>query len=161
MGRAGRYTLSVMAWIAAFAGWSSIVGLVVAAITGGEADGGVSAATSALFYVIGPLVPTIVALWFNDWARDGFPTREQRREQARAAQTRAAQTRAAQTRAFATAPPAAADEALTSPAPEGAAPAFVTATPLGVPEAATSNDPANGGFPVAPLLRDRRDLDSD
>src|SRR3712207_475131 len=79
MGRAGRYTLSVMAWVAAYAGWSSIIGLVVAAVTGEDAKE-VSAGWSALLTVLGPLVPTVVALWFNDWARDGFPSREQQRQ---------------------------------------------------------------------------------
>jgi hypothetical protein len=78
MGRAGRYTLSVMAWVAAYAGWSSLIGLVVAAVTG-DHPRTLSAGASALFTVVGPLVPTLVALWFNDWARDGFPTRDQRR----------------------------------------------------------------------------------
>jgi hypothetical protein len=77
MGRPGRYTLSVMAWVAAYAGWSSLLGLIVAAVTG-DRPRQLSAAASALFTVVGPLVPTVVALWFNDWARDGFPTREQR-----------------------------------------------------------------------------------
>jgi hypothetical protein len=67
-----------MAWVAAFAGWSSIVGLVVAAITG-DRPRSVSPGASAVLTVIVPLVPTLVALWFNDWARDGFPTGEQRR----------------------------------------------------------------------------------
>ncbi|MDQ1713785.1 MAG: hypothetical protein QOE45_3235 [Frankiaceae bacterium] len=84
MGRAGRYTLSVMAWVAAFAGWSSVVGLVVAAVTG-DRPRSVSPGASALLTVIVPLVPTLVALWFNDWARDGFPTAQQRRTAAVAA----------------------------------------------------------------------------
>jgi len=83
MGRAGRYTLSVMAWVAAYAGWSSVIGLIVAAVTG-DHPRTLSPAASAVFTVIGPTVPTLVALWFNDWARDGFPTKEQRRERRQA-----------------------------------------------------------------------------
>ena len=79
MGRTGRYTLSVMVWVAAFVGWSGLVGVVVGAVTGdGPAD---SSATgvSALLYVVLPAVPTLVTLWFNDWARDGFPSADERR----------------------------------------------------------------------------------
>ena len=86
MGRAGRYTLSVMAWVAAYAGWSSLIGLVVAAFTGDKPHT-LPVGWSAVLTVLGPLVPTLVALWFNDWARDGFPTREQRRAARSAAST--------------------------------------------------------------------------
>ncbi len=66
-----------MAWVAAYAGWSSLVGLIVAAATG-DRPRTLSVGASVAFTVIGPIVPTLVALWFNDWARDGFPAREQR-----------------------------------------------------------------------------------
>jgi hypothetical protein len=79
MGRTGRYALSVMVWVAAFAGWSGVVGLVVAAITG-DSPRGFAAGFSALMYVVLSAVPTIVALWFNDWARDGFPSAADRRK---------------------------------------------------------------------------------
>ncbi len=88
MGRAGRYPLSVMVWVAAYAGWSSVLGIVAAAITGERLEAGetvsatVSVGVSTLFSVLVPLVPTLAALWFNDWARDGFPTREDRRRAA-------------------------------------------------------------------------------
>ena len=52
MGRAGRYTLSVMAWVAAYAGWSSLIGLVVAAVTG-DRPHTVSPAASAAFTIVG------------------------------------------------------------------------------------------------------------
>jgi hypothetical protein len=132
MGRAGRYTLSVMAWVAAYAGWSSLVGLVIAAVTG-DRPRSVSPAASAVFTVVGPVVPTLVALWFNDWARDGFPTREQR-----AARAAAAPPRSVQITTLEHVEPAAENE------PPAAEP---------VPE------PAAAGYPVAPLLRDRLDLD--
>jgi hypothetical protein len=143
MGRAGRYTLSVMAWIAAYAGWSSLVGLVIAAATG-DHPRNVSLATSTLFTVVGPVVPTLVALWFNDWARDGFPTREQRK-------------------APPPAPPPVVQDAVVQdavdPEPEPAVDApvpagVVAAHPLGVPAPPVVAEPEPGGFPVAPLLRD-------
>lgn len=164
MGRAGRYTLSVMAWVAAFAGWSSIIGLVVAAATGDEPRT-VSTGGSTLMYVLGPLVPTLVALWFNDWARDGFPTREQKRA---AAEARAASA------ASGTAPPQTAAEAprevpvvlqhavhvqpvharaVPAPPPARSDLPVVQAHPLGVP-AAKEQAATDGRFPVAPLLRD-------
>ncbi len=78
-----------MAWVAAYAGWSTLLGLVVATATGRELKAGdapdVSLGTSTLFTVLLPLVPTLVALWFNDWARDGFPTKAERRRAERAA----------------------------------------------------------------------------
>lgn len=125
MGRAGRYTLSVMAWVAAFAGWSSVVGLVVAAITG-DRPRSVSPGASAVLTVIVPLVPTLVALWFNDWARDGFPTGEQRRAAARPAPV---------------GEPAVAEAPAVEPEP-------ADTEPVAEPE------PVAVGFPVAPLLRD-------
>jgi hypothetical protein len=136
-----------MAWVAAYAGWSSVIGLVVAAVTG-DRPRDVSAGVSALLTVIGPLVPTLVALWFNDWARDGFPTREQLRA-----------------RRAVPAVPAPDPERAPEPAPvvaevpqvvERIEPApRIAAHPLGVPERhAVANAPA-GAFPVAPLLRDR------
>jgi hypothetical protein len=79
MGRTGRYALSVMVWVAAFAGWSGVVGLVVAAVTGDAPHAGVNAGISAVMYVVLSAVPTIAALWFNDWARDGFPSADERR----------------------------------------------------------------------------------
>ena len=79
MGRAGRYTLSVMVWVAAFAAWSGAVGLVIGAIRGKAAEASTPSGFSALLYVVLPAVPTIVALWFNDWARDGFPSAKERR----------------------------------------------------------------------------------
>jgi hypothetical protein len=79
MGRAGRYALSVMVWVAAFAGWSGVVGLVVAAVTGDSPGTQVAAGISAFMYVVLSAVPTVAALWFNDWARDGFPSAEERR----------------------------------------------------------------------------------
>ena len=80
MGRAGRYTLSVMVWVAAFAAWSGFVGLVIAAVVRKEApSASVASGVSAVMYVVLASVPTIVALWFNDWARDGFPSAKERR----------------------------------------------------------------------------------
>jgi hypothetical protein len=125
MGRAGRYTLSVMAWVAAYAGWSSVIGLVVAALTG-DRPREVSAGVSALLTVIGPLVPTLVALWFNDWAHDGFPSREQQRA------------------ARSVAVPVGLEEPVVidaEPEPAIESPAPAATTPQGT-------------FPVAPLLRD-------
>ena len=148
MGRAGRYTLSVMAWVAAYAGWSSVIGLVVAAITG-DRPREVSPGVSALLTVIGPLVPTLVALWFNDWARDGFPSREQQRARAAVAAPPAPETPEAP-EAPRPAPVAATPAA---PARPTTAP-VVPAHPLGVPDRTVADAPA-GAFPVAPLLRDR------
>jgi hypothetical protein len=162
MGRAGRYTLAVMAWVAAYAGWSSIIGLVVAAVTG-DRPRTVSPAASAAFTLLGPLVPTLVALWFNDWARDGFPTREQRKAAAARAAVQAAPVEPVATEPAPRAPEPVAPRPV-APAPVASAPvpaapaAVVPAHPLGVPEAAGAA-PAGGGFPVAPLLRDRGDLD--
>lgn len=68
-----------MVWVATFAGWSGLVGLVVAAVTGDAPRGGFSAGISAVMYVVLSAVPTLVALWFNDWARDGFPSADERR----------------------------------------------------------------------------------
>jgi hypothetical protein len=79
MGRTGRYALSVMVWVAAFAGWSGIVGLVVAAFTGDAPGTKVASGISAAMYVVLSAVPTVAAVWFNDWARDGFPSAEERR----------------------------------------------------------------------------------
>ena len=172
MGRAGRYTLAVMAWVAAYAGWSSIIGLVVAAVTG-DRPRAVSPGVSALLTVLGPLVPTLVALWFNDWARDGFPSREQQRA-AKAVQPATAADPAGAA-SGAAAEPAATDVApepapvepadvapaapvpLVAPAPEPAAPEppTVAAHPLGVPAASAEAAAPAGAFPVAPLLRDR------
>lgn len=146
MGRAGRYTLSVMAWVAAYAGWSSVIGLVVAAITG-DRPREVSPGVSALLTVIGPLVPTLVALWFNDWARDGFPSREQQR--ARAAEVAAVVVERVEPAIVAPERPAVA-----APVPPVTAAPVVPAHPLGVPDRAVADAPA-GAFPVAPLLRDR------
>ncbi|HEU0131300.1 MAG TPA: hypothetical protein VFQ85_09970 [Mycobacteriales bacterium] len=142
MGRAGRYTLSVMAWVAAYAGWSSICGLVVAAVNGGEAKGTVSIGVSAVFIPLLVSVPTLVALWFNDWARDGFPTKEQR---ARAAAGSSAGAGSSVTLA----PLRSSSRVPDDPAP--------TADEAAEPETAPAEVPA--GFPVAPLLRDRLDLD--
>ena len=148
MGRPGRYTLSVMAWVAAYAGWSSVVGLVIAAVTG-DRPREVSLGASAFLTVILPLVPTVVALWFNDWARDGFPSREQIR------QRRTAVAPAAETVAPTTAPVV---ERVFAPAPAPAVPrAGGTVAPhvLGVPELRVAAHAEPGAFPVAPLLRDR------
>lgn len=79
MGRAGRYTLSVLVWVAAFAAWSSVVGLVVAAVVRDAPSANVATGVSAIMYVVLSSVPTLVALWFNDWARDGFPSAPERR----------------------------------------------------------------------------------
>jgi hypothetical protein len=79
MGRAGRYTLSVMVWVAAFAAWSAAVGLVVGAASGDAGSATTPSGVSALLYVVLPAIPTVVALWFNDWARDGFPSAQDRR----------------------------------------------------------------------------------
>ncbi|HWL36057.1 MAG TPA: hypothetical protein VNQ77_07665 [Frankiaceae bacterium] len=150
MGRAGRYTLSVMAWVAAYAGWSSVIGLVVAALTG-DRPREVSPGVSALLTVVGPLVPTLVALWFNDWARDGFPSREQQRA-AKAAPVEAAAPEPPEepeeVRPEVAAPPAPA------PQPVPQAPATITAHPLGVPAGRGAAVAPADGFPVAPLLRD-------
>lgn len=145
MGRAGRYTLSVMAWVAAYAGWSSVIGLVVAALTG-DRPREVSPGVSALLTVIGPLVPTLVALWFNDWARDGFPSREQQR----AANTALPVPVVLEERVVVDAEPA-----IEPPAPARIEPpATVQAHPLGVPTANGVTNAPQGAFPVAPLLRD-------
>jgi hypothetical protein len=133
MGRPGRYALSVMAWVAAFAGWSSVVGLVVAAVTG-DRPRSVSPGASAVLTVIVPLVPTLVALWFNDWARDGFPTGEQRRAAA----------------ARPVPQPEPGDGADAGPATDAA----VEPEPEPAPEAEAVGAGAPAGFPVAPLLRD-------
>jgi hypothetical protein len=130
MGRPGRYALSVMAWVAAFAGWSSVVGLVVAAVTG-DRPRSVSPGASAVLTVIVPLVPTLVALWFNDWARDGFPTGEQRRAAAAARPVPR---------------PEAGDGAGAAPATDAAVEPEREVEAVGAAVA--------GGFPVAPLLRD-------
>ena len=79
MGRAGRYTLSVMVWVAAFAAWSGLVGLLVAAVVQDAPSASVASGVSAVMYVVLSSVPTVVALWFNDWARDGFPSAKDRR----------------------------------------------------------------------------------
>ena len=171
MGRPGRYTLSVMAWVAAYAGWSSVIGLVVAALTGDQPRAEVSTGVSALLTVVGPLVPTLVALWFNDWARDGFPTREQQRA-ARTATTAATADGAptegegsaaeaavggvAPTTPAPAAPQPAVPATVAAPpgAPVAAAPRTVPAHPLGVPSAPVPPVAPAGAFPVAPLLRD-------
>jgi hypothetical protein len=135
MGRAGRYTLSVMAWVAAYAGWSSLIGLVVAATTG-DRPRTLSAGASALFTVVGPLVPTLVALWFNDWAREGFPTRDQRaKARGVGASAPLAPLRSSSRGTEAPTPPEGATQV------EAEVPAV---------EAGTSVE-----FPVAPLVRDR------
>lgn len=79
MGRAGRYTLSVLVWVSAFAAWSAAVGLLIGAIKGDAARVSAPAGVSALLYVVLPSVPTLIALWFNDWAREGFPSAQDRR----------------------------------------------------------------------------------
>ena len=168
-----------MVWVAAFAVWSGVVGLIVAAITGDTLDAGdsVSVGVSALFYVALSAVPTISALVFNDWARDGFPTRAER--QSRAARPRAAVSRATTVvEAAELGSPAAA--AVPAPAPSPApppspgpvsAPAGGARTgwgtergagprmpaPLGMPAPAATPARTDGGFPVAPLLRDVSD----
>ena len=146
MGRPGRYTLSVMAWVAAYAGWSSVIGLVVAALTG-DRPREVSTGVSALLTVIGPMVPTMVALWFNDWARDGFPSREQRRLAALDAEA----TAVVDAEPLPPEPPPALPPVVSA----AGAPQVVPAALLGVPEAAAVADAPAGAFPVAPLLRDR------
>jgi hypothetical protein len=150
MGRAGRYTLSVMAWVAAYAGWSSLIGLVIAAATG-DKPRQVSVGASAAFTVLGPVVPTLVALWFNDWARDGFPTREQRRSGAQrggaAASVGLAPLRSSSRPTDAAAPP-----------PDGS-PADTGTRSEHDGGAGVEPSPQATGFPVAPLLRDRLDLD--
>jgi hypothetical protein len=79
MGRTGRYTLSVMVWVAAFVGWSGLVGVVFGAASGDGPSDSSATGVSALLYVVLPAVPTLVTLWFNDWARDGFPSADERR----------------------------------------------------------------------------------
>ncbi|MDQ1709938.1 MAG: hypothetical protein QOG49_1323 [Frankiaceae bacterium] len=79
MGRAGRYTLSVMVFVAAFAAWTNVVGLVAAAIVRKPPSANVSSGVTSVMYVVLSSVPTIAALWFNDWARDGFPSAKERR----------------------------------------------------------------------------------
>ena len=148
MGRAGRYTLSVMAWVATYAGWSSLIGLLVAATTG-DRPRTLSTGASALMTVIGPLVPTLVALWFNDWARDGFPTREQKRAMAAAPrEVPVVLTQPVHVQQVQVEP---------EPAPRDVRPRadlpVVPAHPLGVP-AASETAATDGRFPVAPLLRD-------
>jgi hypothetical protein len=68
-----------MVWVAAFAAWSAAVGLVVGAAAGDGGSSTTPSGVSALLYVVLPAVPTAVALWFNDWARDGFPSAQDRR----------------------------------------------------------------------------------
>jgi hypothetical protein len=126
-----------MAWVAAYAGWSSLIGLVVAAVTG-DAAREVSPGASAGLTVLGPLVPTLVALWFNDWARDGFPTREQRR--ARAAAPAPAEP----------APPAEPAE----PDPTRSVKITTLERSVGTSQNEGETGPEAPGFPVAPLLRD-------
>ena len=79
MGRPGRYTLSVMVFVAAFAAWTNVVGLVVAAVVQKPPSASVASGVTSLMYVVLSSVPTIAALWFNDWARDGFPSAQERR----------------------------------------------------------------------------------
>ncbi len=151
MGRAGRYTLSVMVWVAAFAGWAPIVGLVVAGVTGDVLRTGdrvadtVPVGLSALFYVVLPLVPTLAALWFNDWARDGFPSQADRRAGRRASARRKAKG----------APPTAQQEADSDLSGEYTVP-VVPAISLDVEPLSSAGAHPPGSYPVAPLLRDER-----
>jgi hypothetical protein len=166
MGRGGRYTLSVMAWIAVYAGWSSVLGLVFAAVTGeGLTNGDEVGATvpiglSTLGYLVLPLVPTIVALWFNDWLRDGAPSRADRE--------RAGRTDPGEVPELSPEAPTEAPTEVAPPPPAGTADrlpvaptpvrppvvrdAVVAAAPLGVPELAAAVVGA-AGYPVAPVLR--------
>jgi hypothetical protein len=137
VGRAGRYVLSVMVWVATFAVWSGVVGLLVAAARGralGTADT-VSVGVSALFYVALSAVPTVAALLFNDWARDGFPTKAERT--ARAAR------------------PSTAAAGPVEQAPDSEPGPVVTRPAQGEPAApAAPAGPVSGGYPVAPMIRD-------
>jgi hypothetical protein len=155
-----------MVWVASFALWSGIVGLAVAAVSGDTLDAGdsVSVGVSALFYVALSAVPTICALVFNDWARDGFPTRTER--VSRAARPRAsAATAPAQpappTTASAVAPeppsPLVAPQQLGDAAQRVRPPGPIMPAPLGVPAPAATPPAPTDGFPVAPLLRDVAD----
>jgi hypothetical protein len=69
-----------MVWVSAFAAWSGMVGLVVGAVADSGPSASVASGVSALMYVVLSAVPTVVALWFNDWARDGFPSAADRRK---------------------------------------------------------------------------------
>jgi hypothetical protein len=69
-----------MVWVSAFAAWSGVVGLVVGAFADSGPSASVASGVSALMYVVLSAVPTIVTLWFNDWARDGFPSAADRRK---------------------------------------------------------------------------------
>ncbi len=162
MGRAGRYTLAVMAWIAVYAGWSSVLGLVIAAATGERLDDGdrigptVGLGVSTLFTVVLPLVPTVVALWFNDWLRDGAPSRADR-ERARLVPADVDvpdPVREVPVSGAAVAPAATAVRPIDPPAtrPPAVRGGIVVAAPLGVPEQADAVVGA-AGFPVAPVLR--------
>ncbi|HVF20700.1 MAG TPA: hypothetical protein VNA14_10705 [Mycobacteriales bacterium] len=160
MRRSGRYTLAVMAWIAVYAGWSSVLGLIIAAVTGESLEDGdrvgptVGLGVSTLFTVVLPLVPTLVALWFNDWLRDGAPSRADRQRAARS------QTPTASPPPLAPAPPPLAPAPPARPALAPVEPVRATAArsdvvapaPLGVPEIADAV-PGVVGFPVAPVLR--------
>jgi hypothetical protein len=126
-----------MVWVVAYAGWSLLIGFVIAAVTGEQART-ISPGASALFYVIGPLVPTIAALIFNDWARDGFPTREQRAR-------RAGRRRGARGVVAAGAPPTAGDTAEASRS---------DIVDPGLELAASGEPAVPGDYPVAPLIRE-------
>jgi len=165
MRRLGRYPLAVMAWIAVYAGWSSVLGLVIAAVTGERLEDGdrvgptVGLGVSTLFTVVLPLVPTVVALWFNDWLRDGAPSRADRERARRAPQApqparppdpeAAAPAAAGAGTVRASAEPPRPVATLQAPAGQGTS---VRPTPLGVPEVVEPTGVA-AGFPVAPLLR--------
>jgi hypothetical protein len=164
-----------MVWVASFALWSGVVGLAVAAASGDTLDAGdsVSVGVSALFYVALSAVPTICALVFNDWARDGFPTRTER-------VSRAARPRVAGLPELA---PAVSAPAVSAPAVSASAggpsaqtdiepaqpggpetrtpvarpPGPMMPAPLGVPAPAVTPPAPADGFPVAPLLRDVAD----
>ncbi|MCA1824054.1 MAG: hypothetical protein ABR520_10895 [Mycobacteriales bacterium] len=138
MGRVGRYTLSVMVWVAAYAGWSTILGAVIAGVTKKGPTLEVSTGTSALFTVLLPLVPTVAALWFNDWARDGFPAREPSRGGRRDEPDGRGEESADSTEV---------------PLPPTVR--VVAAAPLGVPERPEGGAAPHGdSYPVAPVLRD-------
>jgi hypothetical protein len=68
-----------MVWVSAFAAWSGVVGLLVGAFADDGPSASIATGVSAVMYVVLSAVPTVVALWFNDWARDGFPSSTERR----------------------------------------------------------------------------------
>ena len=162
-----------MAWIAVYAGWSSVLGLVVAAITGETLDDGdrvaptVGLGVSTLFTILLPLVPTLVALWFNDWLRDGAPSKADR-DRARGGGAAGGPPAVDRPRVARTELPEAVSAPIAAPSSIAAPPPrdvvdpgvrrgqpsvrVVPPGPLGVPEVAAEAT-SRGGFPVARLLR--------